>query len=83
MKTISLRELHGATGRWVRKAASLGAVTITDRGRAIARISAVGAQSRENPFRLRKLRPGYAKLRGRLSGGTDSSVAVAEDRERP
>ena len=83
MKTISLRELHAATGAWVRKAARLGTVTITDRGKAIARITPVGAQARENPFRARKLRPGYAKLRGKLSGGTDSTAAVAEDRARP
>jgi antitoxin (DNA-binding transcriptional repressor) of toxin-antitoxin stability system len=33
MKTISIRELHLETGRWVRHAASRGPVVVTDRGR--------------------------------------------------
>jgi prevent-host-death family protein len=41
MKTISLRELHANTGALVRSAARLGAVLVTDRGKAIARIEPV------------------------------------------
>ena len=33
MKTISIRELHLKTGRWVRHAASRGPIVVTDRGR--------------------------------------------------
>jgi antitoxin (DNA-binding transcriptional repressor) of toxin-antitoxin stability system len=80
MKTVSIRELHEATGAWVRKAARLGALTVTDRGKAVARITAVGEEPRENPFRARKLRPGYARLRGKLGGGTDSTQILAGDR---
>lgn len=81
MKTVSIRELHEATGTWVRKAASLGVLTVTDRGKAIARITAVGDRPRDNPFRARKLRPGYARLRGKLGGGTDSTAILAGDRD--
>jgi antitoxin (DNA-binding transcriptional repressor) of toxin-antitoxin stability system len=35
MKTISIRELHLRTGRWVR-AASQGPIMVTDRGRRVA-----------------------------------------------
>jgi antitoxin (DNA-binding transcriptional repressor) of toxin-antitoxin stability system len=82
MKTISLRELHESTGTWVREAARVGALVITDRGRPIARLEAVAAEAPANPFVARKLRPGYAKLRGRLERGTDSSRIVSEDRDR-
>ena len=36
MKTISIRELHLKTGRWVRHAASRGPIVVTDRGRRVA-----------------------------------------------
>ena len=36
MKTISIRQLHLETGRWVRHAASRGPVVVTDRGRRVA-----------------------------------------------
>jgi antitoxin (DNA-binding transcriptional repressor) of toxin-antitoxin stability system len=38
MKSITLRELHEATGKWVRRAAALGALQVTERGRPVARI---------------------------------------------
>jgi antitoxin (DNA-binding transcriptional repressor) of toxin-antitoxin stability system len=82
MKTISIRELHERTGAWVRKAMELGAITVTDRGRPVVRIEAVGAERQRNPFRERRVRPGYARLRGKLGRGTDSSVIVSEERER-
>jgi len=81
MKTVSIRELHQATGAWVRKAVSLGTLTVTDRGKAIACITAAGDRPRQNPFRARKLRPGYARLRGKLGGGTDSTAILAGDRD--
>ena len=82
MKTISLRELHQRTGAWVRKAAQLGAITITERGRPIARIESVGSLDAGNPFVTRTLRPGYARLMGKLGKGTDSSRMVSDDRDR-
>ncbi len=81
MKTISIRELHERTGAWVRKAAEVGSITVTERGRPIARLEAVEAPGRQNPFLTRKLRPGYKRLMGKLTGGTDSVTMVSEDRE--
>ena len=37
MKTITVRELHQATGRWVRRA-SAGEIHVTERGRLVAKI---------------------------------------------
>lgn len=82
MKTISLRELHQATGAWVRRAAKLGVIMITERGKPIARITPIAGQPARNPFRSRRLRPGYAKLLGTLRGGTDSTEIVSGDRDR-
>jgi prevent-host-death family protein len=82
MKTISIRELHARTGAWVRKAVDLGAITVTERGRPLVRLEPVSDAGRTNPFRARRLRPGYARLRGKLGGGTDSTVIVSDDRER-
>jgi antitoxin (DNA-binding transcriptional repressor) of toxin-antitoxin stability system len=81
MKTISIRELHQRTGAWVRKAAELGAITVTERGKPLVRLEAVRDVRSANPFRDRRLRPGYARLRGKLGRGTDSTVLVSEDRE--
>jgi len=82
MKTISIRELHERTGAWVRKAVLLGSITVTDRGRPVVRIEAVPDAASINPFRARRLRPGYARLRGRLTRGTDSTAIISEDRDR-
>lgn len=81
MKTISIRELHERTGAWVRKAAQLGSITVTERGRPVARLEAVEGRGRENPFLTRKLRPGYRRLMGKLRGGTDSVSIVSEARD--
>jgi prevent-host-death family protein len=83
MKTISIRELHERTGAWVRKVAKIGSITVTDRGRPIARLETIEERGRENPFLARKLRPGYKRLMGRLTGGTDSVTIVSEDRGQP
>jgi antitoxin (DNA-binding transcriptional repressor) of toxin-antitoxin stability system len=81
MKTISLRELHESTGAWVREAARVGALVITDRGTPIARLEAVTTEYQVNPFLSRKLRPGYAKLRGKLGGGSNSTQIISNDRD--
>ena len=67
MKTISIRELHEKTGEWVRRSLKLGAITVTDHGKAVARIVPVEeAAPAANPFAARKLRRGYARLLGKL-----------------
>ena len=79
MKTISIRELHQRTEAWVRKAAELGSITVTERGRPVARLEAVEEHGR-NRFLSRKLRPGYKRLMGTLTGGTGIVTMVSEDR---
>ena len=81
MKTISLRELHASTGAWVREAARIGTLVITDRGKPVARLEAVTTDLQINPFRTRTLRPGYSKLLNKLGGGTESTQIVSEDRD--
>jgi antitoxin (DNA-binding transcriptional repressor) of toxin-antitoxin stability system len=82
MKTISIKELHERTGAWVRKAVELGAITVTDRGKPLVRLEAVPDAKALNPFQTRRLRTGYARLKGRLGRGTDSTTIVSEDRDR-
>jgi antitoxin (DNA-binding transcriptional repressor) of toxin-antitoxin stability system len=82
MKTISIRELHERTGAWVRKGVELGAITVTERGKPLVRLGAILDAKAVNPFRTRPLRPGYARLRGKLGRGMDSTAIVSEDRER-
>lgn len=81
MKKVSIRELHQDTGAWVRKAARAGSITITDRGRPVAQIVAIDEHSRPNPFAARIVRPGFARLAGKLGGGSDSTGLVSDDRE--
>jgi len=38
MTSITIRQLHEQTGRWVRQAAALGELHVTDRGRPVARL---------------------------------------------
>jgi antitoxin (DNA-binding transcriptional repressor) of toxin-antitoxin stability system len=82
MKTISLTELHAQTGAWVRKAVELGAIVVTERGKPLVRLEAVVQVNPTNPFRMRRLRPGYVRLRGKLGRGTDSAAIIAADRAR-
>ena len=82
MKSISIRELHEKTGEWVRRSEKLGAITVTARGKVVARIVPVEANAAVNLFAARKLRRGYTRMLGSLKGGTDSTQAVSEDRDR-
>ena len=82
MKTISIRELHEKTGDWVRRSITLGPITVTDHGKVIAQIVPVESKPVANPFATRKLRKGYARLLGKLTGGMDSTQSVSEDRDR-
>ncbi len=82
MRTISLRELHNKTGKWVRSVREGREITVTDRGVVIATI--VPAQKeklKESPWANRPLVPGYAKylLKGKI--GTDSTPMISEERD--
>ncbi len=83
MKSITIRELHQQTGRWVRQR-SVKKLVITDRGKPTALLIPY-VDSMENPptLRDRKLRPGYARLAGKLAPdrpAQDSTHYIAEDR---
>ena len=82
MRTISIRELHERTGAWVRKAFELGGITVTERGKPMVRLEPVLDTRPANPFKSRRLRPGFARLKGKLGRGTDSTTIVSDDRER-
>lgn len=82
MTTISIRELHAKTGEWVRQAEAHEQIIITDRGKPIAALAPFKAPLQTNRFSARKLLPAYKKLRGQLSGGTDSGRIVSAGRDR-
>jgi prevent-host-death family protein len=83
MKTISIRELHTRTGELVREAARHGEIRVTDRGRVVAKI-VPQAESAEVPYFARR-NPSAAFRRldesGKTGRGTDSTIAISEDRE--
>ena len=85
MKTITIRELHEKTGEYIRKAAEAGEIFVTDRGKTIARIVPEHDQSQRPYFAHRTMTPAFRKLvkSGKLRGGTDSTLIVSEDRDRP
>jgi prevent-host-death family protein len=77
MKTISIRELHIDTGRWVRRAQEREPIVITDRGRPVATLTAY-AESH-----LRKALPDReAQIRKMRRIPVDSSEIVSDMRDR-
>jgi prevent-host-death family protein len=83
MKTISIRELHEKTGEYIRKAAQVGEIHVTDHGRTVAKIVPQQEVSATPYFAQRILTPGFRRLmkRGKLRGGTDSTRIVSDDRD--
>lgn len=82
MQTISIRELHEKTGKWVRLAGTHEQIIITERGRPVAALAPFRTAARGNRFSGRKILPAYGQLRGQLSGGTDSGTILSEQRSR-
>jgi prevent-host-death family protein len=76
MKTISIRELHLKTGRWVRHAASRGPIVVTDRGRRVAALQPFDGSMTGRPLPNRE-----AAIRKRSKVPVDSAVYQAELRE--
>jgi antitoxin (DNA-binding transcriptional repressor) of toxin-antitoxin stability system len=76
MKTISIRELHLKTGRWVRHAASRGPIVVTDRGRRVVALQAFDASVKGRPLPNREASIGQ---RSRIPA--DSAVYASELRE--
>jgi prevent-host-death family protein len=83
MKTVTIRELHTKTGELVRDASRHGEIWVTDNGRVVARILPQAEPAEVPYFARRKLSPGFKKLdeSGKTGRGTDSTVAISEDRE--
>jgi antitoxin (DNA-binding transcriptional repressor) of toxin-antitoxin stability system len=81
MKTITIRELHQSTGRWVRQAQA-GEVYVTERGQLIAKIVPASPTPAQPFFANPPYTRAFLRERGRLRGGTDSTEAVSEDRDR-
>ncbi len=81
MKTITLRELHEQTGRWVRQASD-EEVRVTDRGRLIAKIVPASPLPTKPFFANPRFTRGYLAQRKFLRGGTDLTATISEDRDR-
>jgi antitoxin (DNA-binding transcriptional repressor) of toxin-antitoxin stability system len=82
MKTISVSELHERTADWV-QAVRTEAVLIADGGNPVARLEPWPGGSGQT-LRERKLRPGFARLAGRVgpkSQADDVTRFIAEERE--
>jgi antitoxin (DNA-binding transcriptional repressor) of toxin-antitoxin stability system len=75
MTTITIRELHLKTGRWVRHAAVHGPVVVTDRGRRVAALQPLDSGRARRPLPDRE-----AVIRKRSRIPVDSAVYVAADR---
>ena len=83
MKVISIRELHERTGEWVRKVGHFGEIQVTDRGQAIAKLVPQVSEPEVPYFARRKLNPDFEAIMDKLEGGTDSTLTISEDRDRP
>jgi len=81
MKSVSIRQLHERTGWYVRQVAETGGLYVTDRGRTVARIVPEQERPEVPYFARRRLLPGFRAVMHRLSGGTDSTTLIAQDRE--
>ena len=81
MKTITIRELHQETGRWVRRAAE-GEVHVTERGRLVAKIVPTRPQPAKAFFSKPRYTRAFLAHRKELRGGTDSTQMISEGRDR-
>lgn len=81
MKTITIRELHEATGRWIRRASEAG-LYVTERGRILAKIVPARPLPKKPFFASPKFTKAFLAQRRFLRGGTDSTVLISEDRDR-
>lgn len=77
MTTITVRELHINTGRWIRRAADGEPVIVTERGRRVAALRAIDASPPGRPLPNRETR---IRKRSRIT--VDSVRYVSEMRSR-
>ena len=80
MKTITIRELHEATGQWVRRA-HVGEVYVTERGRLVAKIVPASPLPAKPYFANPKFTQAFRAQRKYLRGGTDSTETISEERD--
>jgi antitoxin (DNA-binding transcriptional repressor) of toxin-antitoxin stability system len=84
MAIITIDELHEHTFEWLHGAREHREIIVTDKGRPLVRIEPMAADEpviKVNRFANRKLLSGFAALQARLTGGTDSTRIISEDRD--
>ncbi len=82
MKTLTIEELDEQTGRWLREVGQHDQVIVTDQGHPLVSILSARPAGGKAGFGNRVLLAEYRNQMGRLGGGTDSTVIIAEDRDR-
>ncbi len=82
MKVITIRELHAATGKWVRRATALGELHVSERGRVIAKLLPAAPVPVKPFFARRKLTRAYRSSSRFLVGGTDATAAISAERDQ-
>lgn len=75
MKTISIKQLHAATGRWVRTA-SKEAIIVTDRGEKVATLQPHVEKERPRPVFTGRDWSKLPKI------DFDSTAIISEERDR-
>jgi antitoxin (DNA-binding transcriptional repressor) of toxin-antitoxin stability system len=81
---IPVRELHARTGHYVRKAVRQR-IIITDRGKPVAELHPFGSASAGaagSGWSDRLADPAFTGIVNEPAEGTDSSIMVAEERDR-
>ncbi len=84
MKVVTIRELHARTGKLVREVSRHGQILVTDHGRPVAKLVPEAEPARVPYFAQRRFISMEARElieNGKTGGGTDSTVAISEDRE--
>jgi antitoxin (DNA-binding transcriptional repressor) of toxin-antitoxin stability system len=84
MKTVSIRELHARTGKWVRQVTEQGQILVTDNGRAVVRMVPESVPPEVPYFACRRfINRKMRQLieRGELGrGGTDVTAGISQER---
>lgn len=79
MKSVTIRQLHDETGRWVRAAASAGELVVTERGKVVAKIVPARSVPPRPYFARRKLLRAFRSAA--LAGGTDATIGIIQERD--
>ena len=79
MKSITIRQLHDETGRWVRRAAAIGELHVTERGRPVAKLVPATATPSSPYFARRTLLLAFQATQS--AGRTDSTAGISAERD--